>query len=46
VCVALGGVLAGLTAPQVIAAAGAQGLFLVGAALPLLALLATALGLR
>jgi MFS transporter, AAHS family, 4-hydroxybenzoate transporter len=46
VCVALGGVLAGLTAPQVIAAAGAQGLFLVGAALPLLALLATAVGLR
>ena len=46
VCVALGGVLAGLTAPQVIAAAGAQGLFLVGAALPLLALLAAALGLR
>jgi MFS transporter, AAHS family, 4-hydroxybenzoate transporter len=46
VCVALGGVLAGLTAPQVIAAAGAQGLFLVGAALPLLALLAAAAGLR
>jgi AAHS family 4-hydroxybenzoate transporter-like MFS transporter len=46
VCVALGGVLAGLTAPQVIAAAGPQGLFLVGAALPLLALLATAVGLR
>ncbi|HEY4338353.1 MAG TPA: MFS transporter [Steroidobacteraceae bacterium] len=46
VCVALGGVLAGLTAPQVIAAAGAQGLFLVGAALPLLALLAAAVGLR
>src|SRR5580658_3251406 len=46
VCVALGGALAGLTAPQVIAAAGARGLFLVGAALPLLALLGTALGLR
>ncbi|HEX3835510.1 MAG TPA: MFS transporter [Steroidobacteraceae bacterium] len=46
VCVALGGVLAGLTAPQVIGTAGAQGLFLVGAALPLLALLATAAGLR
>jgi MFS transporter, AAHS family, 4-hydroxybenzoate transporter len=46
VCVALGGVLAGLTAPQVIAAAGAHGLFLVGAALPLLALPATAVGLR
>ena len=46
VCVGLGGVLAGLTAPQVIAAAGAQGLFVVGAALPLLALLATAAGLR
>jgi AAHS family 4-hydroxybenzoate transporter-like MFS transporter len=46
VCVGLGGVLAGLTAPQVIAAGGAQGLFLVGAALPLLALLATAVGLR
>jgi MFS transporter, AAHS family, 4-hydroxybenzoate transporter len=46
VCVALGGVLAGLTAPQVIAAAGARGLFLVGAALPLVALLATTVGLR
>jgi MFS transporter, AAHS family, 4-hydroxybenzoate transporter len=46
VCVGLGGVLAGLTAPQVIAVGGAQGLFVVGAALPLLALLATAVGLR
>jgi MFS transporter, AAHS family, 4-hydroxybenzoate transporter len=45
VCVALGGVLAGLTAPQVIAAAGWRGLFLVGAALPLLALIACVLGL-
>ncbi|HTC43870.1 MAG TPA: MFS transporter [Steroidobacteraceae bacterium] len=45
VCVALGGVLAGLTAPPVIAAAGWRGLFLVGAALPLLALLTTAAAL-
>jgi AAHS family 4-hydroxybenzoate transporter-like MFS transporter len=45
VCVALGGVLAGLTAPQVIAAAGWRGVFLVGAALALLALLTTAVGL-
>jgi AAHS family 4-hydroxybenzoate transporter-like MFS transporter len=45
VCVALGGVLAGLTAPQVIAAAGWRGLFLLGAALALLALLTTAVGL-
>ncbi len=40
VCVAFGAMLAGLTAPQVIAAAGWRGLFLVGAALPLLALIA------
>ncbi len=39
VCVAFGAMLAGLTAPQVIAVAGARGLFLVGAALPLLALI-------
>src|SRR5580692_8506071 len=45
VCVALGGVLAGLTAPQVIAAAGGRGLFLVGAALALLALLSSLVGL-
>ncbi|HTY94470.1 MAG TPA: MFS transporter [Steroidobacteraceae bacterium] len=45
VCVALGGVLAGVTAPQVIAAWGWRGLFLVGAGLPLLALLATTAGL-
>jgi MFS transporter, AAHS family, 4-hydroxybenzoate transporter len=45
VCVALGGVLAGLTAPPVIAAAGWRGLFLVGAALALLAWLCTAVGL-
>jgi MFS transporter, AAHS family, 4-hydroxybenzoate transporter len=45
VCVALGGVLAGLTAPQVIAAAGGRGLFLVGAALALLALLTSLVGL-
>lgn len=45
VCVSLGAVLAGFTAPQVMAAAGWRGLFLVGAALPLLALLAAALGL-
>lgn len=45
VCVAVGGVIAGLTAPPVIAAAGWRGLFLVGAALPLVALLATFVGL-
>ncbi len=45
VCVALGGVLAGFTAPQVIAAAGWRGLFLVGAGLPLLALLASSVAL-
>jgi MFS transporter, AAHS family, 4-hydroxybenzoate transporter len=45
VCVALGGVVAGLTAPQVIAVAGWRGLFLLGAALPLLALVATTAGL-
>lgn len=45
VCVALGAVLAGVTAPQVLAAGGWRGLFLVGAALPLLALLASAVGL-
>jgi AAHS family 4-hydroxybenzoate transporter-like MFS transporter len=45
VCVALGGVLAGLTAPQVIAVAGGRGLFLVGAALALLALLSSLVGL-
>ncbi len=45
VCVAFGAMLAGLTAPQLIAAAGWRGLFLVGAALPLLALIATAVGL-
>jgi AAHS family 4-hydroxybenzoate transporter-like MFS transporter len=39
VCVAFGAMLAGLTAPQVIAVAGARGLFLIGAALPLLALI-------
>jgi MFS transporter, AAHS family, 4-hydroxybenzoate transporter len=46
VCVSLGAVVAGLTAPQVIAAAGWRGLFLVGAALPLLASAAAAVGLR
>jgi MFS transporter, AAHS family, 4-hydroxybenzoate transporter len=45
VCVSLGAVLAGATAPQVLAAAGWRGLFLVGAALPLLVLLAAALGM-
>jgi AAHS family 4-hydroxybenzoate transporter-like MFS transporter len=45
VCVALGGVLAGFTAPQVIAAAGWRGVFLVGAALPLLALIAALVAL-
>ena len=45
VCVAFGAMLAGLTAPQVIAVAGARGLFLVGAALPLLALLACVVAL-
>ena len=45
VCVSVGAVLAGVTAPQVLAAAGWRGLFLVGAALPLLALLAAAVGL-
>jgi AAHS family 4-hydroxybenzoate transporter-like MFS transporter len=45
VCVAFGGMLAGLTAPPVIAAAGGRGLFLVGAALPLLALIAMVAGL-
>jgi MFS transporter, AAHS family, 4-hydroxybenzoate transporter len=45
VCVSFGAMLAGLTAPQVIASGGWRGLFVVGAALPLLALLATAVGL-
>jgi AAHS family 4-hydroxybenzoate transporter-like MFS transporter len=45
VCVSLGAVLAGATAPQVLAAAGWRGLFLVGAALPLLVVLAAALGM-
>jgi AAHS family 4-hydroxybenzoate transporter-like MFS transporter len=45
VCVSFGAMVAGLTAPQVLAAAGWRGLFLVGAALPLLALLAALLGL-
>jgi AAHS family 4-hydroxybenzoate transporter-like MFS transporter len=45
VCVSFGAMLAGLTAPQVLAAAGWRGLFLVGAALPLLALLASLMGL-
>jgi AAHS family 4-hydroxybenzoate transporter-like MFS transporter len=45
VCVSFGAMLAGLTAPQVLAAAGWRGLFLVGAALPLLALLAALPGL-
>jgi AAHS family 4-hydroxybenzoate transporter-like MFS transporter len=45
VCVSLGAVLAGATAPQVLAAAGWRGLFLVGAALPLVVLLAAALGM-
>jgi AAHS family 4-hydroxybenzoate transporter-like MFS transporter len=45
VCVAIGGVLAGLSAPPVIEAAGWRGLFLLGAALPLLALLAALVGL-
>jgi AAHS family 4-hydroxybenzoate transporter-like MFS transporter len=45
VCVSFGAMLAGLTAPQVLSAAGWRGLFLVGAALPLLALLASILGL-
>jgi MFS transporter, AAHS family, 4-hydroxybenzoate transporter len=43
--VSLGAVLAGATAPQVLAAAGWRGLFLVGAALPLVVLLAAALGM-
>ncbi|HTV76850.1 MAG TPA: MFS transporter [Steroidobacteraceae bacterium] len=45
VCVSLGAVLAGATAPQVLAAAGWRGLFLVGAALPLLVVLVAALSL-
>ena len=45
VCVSLGAVLAGTTAPQVLAVAGWRGLFLVGAALPLLVVLAAAFGL-
>ncbi|HEY1899777.1 MAG TPA: MFS transporter [Steroidobacteraceae bacterium] len=45
VCVSLGAVLAGVTAPQVLAVAGWRGLFLVGAALPLLALLVAVVGL-
>jgi AAHS family 4-hydroxybenzoate transporter-like MFS transporter len=45
VCVSFGAMLAGLTAPQVLAAGGWRGLFLVGAALPLLALLASLAGL-
>lgn len=45
VCVSLGAVLAGSTAPQVLAAGGWRGLFLVGATLPLLALLAAAIAL-
>jgi len=45
VCVAFGAMLAGLIAPRVIAAAGGRGLFLVGAALPLLALVVCAVGL-
>lgn len=45
VCVSLGAVLAGATAPQVLAAAGWRGLFLVGAALPLVVVLAAALGM-
>jgi AAHS family 4-hydroxybenzoate transporter-like MFS transporter len=45
VCVSLGAVLAGATAPQVLAAAGWRGLFLVGAVLPLLVLLAAVLGM-
>jgi MFS transporter, AAHS family, 4-hydroxybenzoate transporter len=45
VCVSFGAMLAGLTAPQVLAAGGWRGLFLVGAALPLLALLASLVGL-
>jgi AAHS family 4-hydroxybenzoate transporter-like MFS transporter len=45
VCVAFGAMLAGLAAPRVIALAGGRGLFLVGAALPLLALVVCAVGL-
>jgi MFS transporter, AAHS family, 4-hydroxybenzoate transporter len=45
VCVSLGAVLAGATAPQVLAAAGWRGLFLVGAALPLVVVLAAAVGM-
>jgi MFS transporter, AAHS family, 4-hydroxybenzoate transporter len=45
VCVSFGAMLAGLTAPQVLAAGGWRGLFLVGAALPLLALLASLVGM-
>lgn len=45
VCVSLGGMLAGFTGPEVIAAAGWRGVFLVGAALPLLALIATFIAL-
>ncbi|HEV2701478.1 MAG TPA: MFS transporter [Steroidobacteraceae bacterium] len=45
VCVSFGAMLAGLTAPQVLTAAGWRGLFLVGAALPLAALLASLVGL-
>jgi AAHS family 4-hydroxybenzoate transporter-like MFS transporter len=45
VCVSLGAVIAGLTAPQVLAAGGWRGLFLVGAALPLLAWVGALVGL-
>ncbi|MEJ0008909.1 MAG: MFS transporter [Steroidobacteraceae bacterium] len=45
VCVSFGAMSAGLTAPQVLAAAGWRGLFLVGAALPLVALIAVLLAL-
>jgi AAHS family 4-hydroxybenzoate transporter-like MFS transporter len=45
VCVSFGAVIAGLTAPQVLAAGGWRGLFLVGAALPLLAWVGALVGL-
>ncbi len=45
VCVSLGAVIAGLTAPPVLAAGGWRGLFLVGAALPLLAWVSALVGL-
>jgi len=45
VCVSFGAMLAGLAAPAVLAAAGWRGLFLLGAALPLVVLLGALAGL-